>query len=133
MYGLWLRKKYLGAHNFAMFVFFPILLQYYMVIHSSHALGIAWISASREIFKKYLTFECFCFAIFFFPHYGNSLSPFWGKCIPIVRKEYWEKKQIFCGFASILQHNPHDEYDEECTCKAPKIKIMKNTALQKLG
>ena len=51
-----------------------------MGIHSSHSLGTAWISASREIFKKPLTFECLCFPIFI-PYYGNSLSPCFGNCM----------------------------------------------------
>ena len=29
-----------------------------MEIHSSHGLGIVWISASHEIFKKFLSLEC---------------------------------------------------------------------------
>ena len=38
-----------------------------MGINSSHAFGIAWISVSREIFQKPLTFECLCMGIRF-PH-----------------------------------------------------------------
>ena len=53
-FGFLLHVKYLGTHNFGMFVSshaFPVL----MGIHSSPDLGIACIYASREIFKKLLT------------------------------------------------------------------------------
>ena len=54
LFGFLLHVKYLGTHNFGMFVSshaFPVL----MGIHSSPDLGIACIYASREIFKKLLT------------------------------------------------------------------------------
>ena len=39
-----------------------------MGIHSSHALGIVWKSASRKILKKPLTLKCLCFPIIFSFH-----------------------------------------------------------------
>ena len=82
-----------------------------MGIHSSHALGIAWISASRGRFKKPLIFECFCFAIFFSILLEFTLSIL-GKMNSHSTQKNTGKTQIFYGFASIL-YNPHDEYDEE--------------------
>ena len=64
LYGFLLHKKYFRAHNFGIFVFSPYSFRT-TGIHSFHVLEIAWISISREIFKKPLTFQCFCFAIFF--------------------------------------------------------------------
>ena len=68
-----------------------------MVIHSSHALGIAWISASREIFKKYLTFECFCFAIFFFHTMGIHSLHFGGNAFPLYGKNTGKKNKFFAA------------------------------------
>ena len=43
-----------------------------MEVHFSQVLGIVWISASSEIFKKPINLKCLCFRILF-PYYGNSL------------------------------------------------------------
>ena len=74
---IWFSTEYfhvMGIHEFSstpkleqklgMVCVFPCLL-YTMGIHSSHRLGMAWISASREICKKHITFECLCFFILF--------------------------------------------------------------------
>ena len=45
-----------------------------MEIHFSHVLGILWISASPEIFKKPINLKCLYFPIPF-PYYGNPLLP----------------------------------------------------------
>ena len=51
-----------------------------MGISSSQRLGIVWISASHEIFKKPLTLEYLCFLIFFL-YYVKSLFPCSGNCM----------------------------------------------------
>ena len=45
-----------------------------MGIHSSHASGIAWKSASRNILKKPLTLKCLCFPIIFSFHFSYVLG-----------------------------------------------------------
>ena len=50
-----------------------------MGINFSHVLGIAWISASREICMKLIASGCLRFPILF-PYYGNSLFPCFGNC-----------------------------------------------------
>ena len=101
-----------------------------MEIHSSHALGIAWISASREIFKKLLTFECFYFGILFSILWEFTLS-ISGKMNSHSTEKILGKHNFFAALQvffnvilmmSMMKNN----------CKAPKIKIMKNTALQEL-
>ena len=51
-----------------------------MRIHVSHALGIIWISASLEIFKKPINLKCLCFPKLF-PYYGNPLFLCFGNCM----------------------------------------------------
>ena len=49
-------------------------------VFSFCGLGIVWVSASHEIFKNLIILECFFFLILF-PHYGNSLIPYFGNCM----------------------------------------------------
>ena len=72
--------KYLRTHDFGTHVCFYPYFSRIMGIHSSHTLRIAWISASREVFKKRLTFEYLCFLKFFL-YYGNSFFPCFRNCI----------------------------------------------------
>ena len=60
-------------------VFFPYFSRI-MRINFSHVLGIVWISALYEIFKKPINLKCFCFPILF-SHNGNPLFPYFGNCI----------------------------------------------------
>ena len=64
------------THYFGIFVFFPYVYRI-MEIHFSQGLGIVWISASSEIFKKPINFKCLCFPILFL-YNGNSLFPCFG-------------------------------------------------------
>ena len=57
-----------------------------MEIHFSHILGIVWISASSEIFKKPINLKCLCFPILF-PYYGNPLFPCVGNCMDFCFKQ----------------------------------------------
>ena len=67
-----------------MFVFFPYISRI-MEIHFSQFLGIVWISASSEIFKKPINLKCLCFPILF-PYNGNSLFPCFGNCMDFCIK-----------------------------------------------
>ena len=51
-----------------------------MRIHVSHVLGIIWISASLEIFKKPINLKCLCFPTLFL-YYGNPLFVCFGNCM----------------------------------------------------
>ena len=61
------------------FVFFPCSCRL-MGFHFSHILGILWISASPETFKKPINFKCLCFPILFL-YYENSLFPCFENCM----------------------------------------------------
>ena len=69
-------QKSWEIHYFRIFVFPPNFSRI-MGIHISHVLGIVWISASSEIFKKPMNLKCFCFSILF-PYNGNALFPYIG-------------------------------------------------------
>ena len=51
-----------------------------MRIHVSHALGIIWIFASLEIFKKPINLKCLCFPKLFW-YYGNPLFLCFENCM----------------------------------------------------
>ena len=57
-----------------------------MGIHFSHVLGIAWISALYEIFKKPINLKCLCFPILF-PYNGNPLFLYFGNCMDFCFKQ----------------------------------------------
>ena len=77
------------TQNFQMFVFFTYFSGI-MRIHVSHVLGTVWIFASWEKFWKPLTLKCLCFPIFS-PYYGNSLFPYFGKCMDFCfTQNIWE-------------------------------------------
>ena len=57
-----------------------------MEIHFSQVLGIVWISASSEIFKKPINLKCLCFSILF-PYNGNPLFPCFGNCMDFYIKQ----------------------------------------------
>ena len=56
-----------------------------MEIHFSQVLGIVWISALSEIFKKPINLKCLCFFMFF-PYNGNPLFPCFGNCMDFCIK-----------------------------------------------
>ena len=72
-------------HYFGMFVFFPYF-SHIMGIHFPHVLGVVWISASSEIFKKAINLKCFCFPILF-PYQDNPLFPYFGNYLDFCFKE----------------------------------------------
>ena len=51
-----------------------------MEILFRHVLGIVWISASPEIFKKSINLKCLCFLLLFL-FYGNPPSTCFGSCM----------------------------------------------------
>ena len=57
-----------------------------MGIHISQVLGIAWISALSEIFKKPINLKCLCFSILF-PYNGNHFFPCFGNCMDFCFKQ----------------------------------------------
>ena len=57
-----------------------------MGIHFSFVLGIVWISASYEIFKKPINLKCLCFPILF-PYNGNPLLPSFGNSMDFCFKQ----------------------------------------------
>ena len=57
-----------------------------MGIHFSLVLGIVWISASYEIFKKPINLKCLCFPILF-PYNGNPLLPCFGNSMDFCFKQ----------------------------------------------
>ena len=73
------------TQHFGMFAFFPYF-SLIMGIHFSHVLGIVWISASSEKFKKPINLKCLCFPILF-PYNGNPLFPCFGNCIDFCLKQ----------------------------------------------
>ena len=72
------------TQHFGMFAFFPYFSRI-MGIHFSHVLGIVWISASSEKFKKPINLKCLCFPILF-PYNGNPLFPCFGNCMDFCFK-----------------------------------------------
>ena len=93
------------THYFGMFVFFPYFSRI-TGIHFSHVLGIVWISALSELFKKPINLKCFCFPILF-PYNGNSLFPCFGNCMDFCFK--WKisetlnfEKFVFSHIFSLL-------------------------------
>ena len=68
-----------------MFVFFPYFSRI-MGINFSHVLGIVWIQASSQIFRKPINLKCFCFPILF-PYNGNPLFPCFGNCMDFCFKQ----------------------------------------------
>ena len=73
------------TQHFGMFAFFPYFSRI-MGIHFSHVLGIVWISASSEIFKKTINLKCLCFPILF-PYNGNPVFPCFGNCMDFCFKQ----------------------------------------------
>ena len=76
-------------HYFGMFDFFPYF-SHIMGIHFSHVLGVVWISASSEIFKKPINLKYFCFPILFL-YQDNPLFPHFGNCLDFCFKEKFQK------------------------------------------
>ena len=74
--GFYFTQNTSQTQHFGMLAFFPYFSRI-MGIHFYHTLGIVWISASSEIFKKPINFKCLCFPILF-PYNGNSLFPCFG-------------------------------------------------------
>ena len=78
-----LRNTYLW--NVCVFPYFSLSME----INFPHVLGIVWISASPEIFKKPINLKCLCFPILF-PYYGNPLFPCFGNCMDFcVTQNIW--------------------------------------------
>ena len=72
------------THYFRMFVLFPYFSRI-TGIHFSHVLGIVWISASSELFKKPINLKCLCFPILF-PYNGNPLFSCFANCMDFCFK-----------------------------------------------
>ena len=68
-----------------------------MGINFSHILGIVWINASHEIWKKPIALECLCFPICF-PFYENSVFPCYRNYMAFYfmqNRGVWNKKKCF--------------------------------------
>ena len=85
LYGFLLLPKYLRnplLWNVCVFPYFSRTNG----IHFFNVLGIVWISASYEIFKKPINLKCFCFPILF-PYNGNPLFPYFENCMDFCFKQ----------------------------------------------
>ena len=80
----YLRNPYLW--NVCVFSYFSRI----MGIHFSQVLGIVWISASYEIFKKPINLKCLCFSILF-PYNGNLLFACFGTAWISASSEKFQK------------------------------------------
>ena len=79
LYEFLLHPRYLrkpSIWNVCVFAYFSCI----MAIYFCHILGTPWISASSKKFQEPLPLKCLCFPIFF-PHYGNSLFPYFWNCM----------------------------------------------------
>ena len=85
LYGFLLHPKYLRNPLLWNVYFFPYFSRI-VGIHFSQTLGIVWISASSEIFKKSINLKCFCFPILF-PYHENPHSPCVGNCVDFCFKQ----------------------------------------------
>ena len=74
-----------------------------MGIHISQVLGIVWISALSEIFKKSMNLKCLCFSILS-PYNGNPFFPCFGNCIDFYFKQKISETINFemCAFSHIF-------------------------------
>ena len=85
LYGFLLHPKQLRNPLLWNVCFFPYFSRI-IGIHFSHVLGIVWISASSEIFKKAINLKCLCFPILF-PCNGNPLYSCFGNCLNFCFKQ----------------------------------------------